>query len=96
VAAAPVTLRHPRTVQRADYALAGPPQRLFEHVDATPGEYREKDISPYFWHNGAFPTTEEYRRLSDEGFASWRLKVHGLVASTAELSLAERPHMVNS
>ena len=43
----------------------------------------------YFWHNGAFPTSEEYRRLFDEGFASWRLKVHGLVANPAELSLDE-------
>jgi len=35
-------------VQRIGYALVGPVQRLFEHVDATPGEYGEKDISPYF------------------------------------------------
>jgi methionine sulfoxide reductase catalytic subunit len=76
-------------VQRIGYALIGPVQRLFEHVDATPGEYGEKDISPYFWHNGAFPTTEEYKQLFDEGFASWRLKVHGLVASPVELSLDE-------
>ena len=52
VAATPFTLRHPRVVQRIGYALIGPVQRLFEHVDATPGEYREKDISPYFWHSG--------------------------------------------
>lgn len=37
VAAIPVTLRHPRLVQRVGYALVGPLQRLFEHVDATPG-----------------------------------------------------------
>ena len=48
VAATPFTLRHPRVVQRIGYALIGPVQRLFEHVDATPGEYREKDISPVF------------------------------------------------
>jgi DMSO/TMAO reductase YedYZ molybdopterin-dependent catalytic subunit/thiosulfate reductase cytochrome b subunit len=89
VAATPLTLRHPRAVQRIGYALIGPVQRLFEHVDATPGEYGEKDISPYFWHNGAFPTTEEYKQLFDERFASWRLKVHGLVASPVELSLDE-------
>ena len=43
------------SVQRIGFALIGPAQRLFEHVDATPGEYSEKDISPYFWHNGAVP-----------------------------------------
>ena len=48
VAATPVTLRRPRAVQRAGYALIGPVQRLFEHADATPGEYGEKDISLYF------------------------------------------------
>jgi DMSO/TMAO reductase YedYZ molybdopterin-dependent catalytic subunit/thiosulfate reductase cytochrome b subunit len=88
-AATPFTLRHPRTVQRAGFALVGPVQRLFEHVDATPGAYGEDDISPYFWHNGAFPDTADYRRLQEEGFASWRLRVHGLVAHPVELSLPE-------
>ena len=87
VAATPFTLRHPRVVQRIGFALIGPFQRLFEHVDATPGEYDEHDISPYLWHNGAYPTTDEYRRLFDEGFASWRLKVRGLVEHPVELSL---------
>jgi methionine sulfoxide reductase catalytic subunit len=87
VAATPVTLRHPRMVQRAGSALVGPLQRLFQHVDATPGEYTGKDISPYFWHNGAFPRTESYQRLFDEGFASWRLNVHGLVDNPVQLTL---------
>jgi DMSO/TMAO reductase YedYZ molybdopterin-dependent catalytic subunit len=87
VAATPFTLRRPRVVQRVGYALIGPFQRLFEHVDATPGEYDEDDISPYFWHNGSFPTTDEYQRLYDKGFASWRFKVHGLVEHPVELSL---------
>lgn len=37
VAATPFTLRRPRVVQRVGYALIGPLQRLFEHVDARPG-----------------------------------------------------------
>jgi thiosulfate reductase cytochrome b subunit len=87
VAATPFTERRPRVVQRIGFALVGPVQRLFEHVDASPGEYGEADISPYFWHNGAFPTTDEYRQLYDEGFTSWRLKVQGLVQQPVELSL---------
>jgi thiosulfate reductase cytochrome b subunit len=87
VAATPFTERRPRVVQRIGFALVGPVQRLFEHVDASPGEYGEADISPYFWHNGAFPTTDEYRQLYDEGFTSWRLKVGGLVQQPVELSL---------
>jgi methionine sulfoxide reductase catalytic subunit len=53
VAATPFTLRHPRVVQRVGYALIGPTQRLFEHVDFTPGQYTTKDISPYFWRRDA-------------------------------------------
>jgi DMSO/TMAO reductase YedYZ molybdopterin-dependent catalytic subunit len=89
VAATPITLRSPRLVQRLGFALIGPLQRLFEHVDAKPGEYSEQDISPYFWRNGAFPQTEGYRRLFDSGFADNRLRIHGLVENPVELSLAE-------
>jgi methionine sulfoxide reductase catalytic subunit len=89
VAATPFTLKHPRIVQRIGFALVGPVQRLFQHVDASPGQYTEKDISPYFWHNGAYPRTPEYQALFDEGFVSWRLKVHGLVENPVELSMDE-------
>ena len=82
VAATPVTLRHPRWVQRVGFALVGPAQRLFEHVDATPGEYTEKDISPYFWHNGKYPDSDEYRALFDGEFADYRLRIHGLVETS--------------
>ncbi len=89
VAATPVTLRHPRWVQRIGFALIGPAQRLFEHVDATPGEYTEKDISPYFWHNGKYPDSAEYRALFDSQFANYRLRVGGLVENPIELTLTE-------
>jgi methionine sulfoxide reductase catalytic subunit len=89
VAATPFTLRHPRIVQRAGFALIGPAQRLFEHVDAKPGQYGEKDISPYFWHNGAYPVSDEYQALYDADFADYRLRVDGLVGNPVELSLAE-------
>jgi DMSO/TMAO reductase YedYZ molybdopterin-dependent catalytic subunit/thiosulfate reductase cytochrome b subunit len=89
VAATPVTLRHPRWVQRVGYALIGPAQRLFEHLDAKPGAYTEKDLSPYFWHNGKYPESPEYRALFDGGFADYRLRVHGLVERPVELRLDE-------
>lgn len=87
VAATPVTLRHPRWVQRIGFALVGPAQRLFEHVDAKPGQYTDKDISPYFWHNGKYPESDEYRALFDGGFANYRLRIDGLVAHPVELSI---------
>ncbi len=87
VAATPLTLRHPRVVQRVGYALIGPAQRLFEHVDATPGQYSEKDISPYFWHNGVYPDSDEYKALFETNFADYRLSIHGLVEHPVELDL---------
>jgi methionine sulfoxide reductase catalytic subunit len=89
VAATPFTLEHPRVVQRLGFALVGPVQRLFEHVDAAPGEYDESDISPYFWHNGAYPETREYRRLFDDRFVDYRLTIGGLVDNPVSLSLDE-------
>jgi sulfoxide reductase catalytic subunit YedY len=89
VAATPLTLRHPRTVQRVGYALVGPAQRLFEHLDAKPGEYTETDLSPYFWHNGKYPDSIEYDALRAGEFADYRLRINGLVDTPVELSLAE-------
>ena len=96
VAATPFTLRHPRVVQRVGFALIGPAQRLFEHVDSTPGEYTEKDISPYFWHNGQYPDSDEYKALFDGKFVDYRLRITGLVdlarsSSPSTISLA-LPH----
>lgn len=89
VAATPVTYRHPRTVQRVGYALIGPVQRLFEHLDAKPGQYSEKDISPYLWHNGKYPATAEYADLLAHDFAGYRLRVSGLVEHPVELDLSQ-------
>ena len=89
VVATPFTLRHPRVVQRVGFALIGPVQRLFEHVDATPGEYTEKDISPYFWHNGHYPDSDEYRAMLATNFETYRLRIGGLVGNPVELGLAD-------
>ncbi|MEI2638518.1 MAG: molybdopterin-dependent oxidoreductase [Microthrixaceae bacterium] len=88
-AASPFTLRHPRVVQRVGFALIGPFQRLFEHLDSSPGEYSDKDLSPYFWHNGRVPDSVEYQLLQREGFEDYRLVVDGLVESPVGLGLAD-------
>lgn len=89
VAATPLTIRHPRLVQRVGFMLVGPAQRLFEHLDSAPGEYTERDISPYFWHNGAYPQSPGYQAMFADGFADYRLQVHGLVENPVALSLEE-------
>lgn len=85
--ATPFTLNHPRIVQRVGYALIGPVQRLFEHVDVSRGAYDESDISPYFWHNGRYPDSEEFRSLQGNGFADYRLEIAGLIDNPVQLSL---------
>ncbi|MEW1976169.1 MULTISPECIES: molybdopterin-dependent oxidoreductase [Microbacterium] len=89
VAVTPFTYRHPRAVQRIGYALIGPVQRLFEHLDSKPGQYTEKDISPYMWHNGKYPETPEYKDLYENNFADYRLQVSGLVEKPMELDLKQ-------
>jgi thiosulfate reductase cytochrome b subunit len=89
VAATPFTIHHPRVVQRVGQAIVGPVQHLFEHVDPKPGEYSEKDISPYFWHNGQYPDSDEYKALFDGDFADYRLRINGLVENPVELDLAQ-------
>jgi sulfoxide reductase catalytic subunit YedY len=95
VAATPVTLRHPRLVQRVGFALIGPAQRLFEHLDSAPGEYSVDDISPYFWHNGEYPDSPEYQSLLDTGFADYRLRIGGLVENPTSLDLMQLRSMPN-
>ena len=89
VAATPFTYRHPRVVQRVGYALIGPAQRLFEHIDAKPGQYTEKDISPYFWHNGKYPEGAAYLALQADDFRDYTLRVNGLVNTPVELTLTQ-------
>jgi sulfoxide reductase catalytic subunit YedY len=89
VAATPFTIRHPRVVQRVGQAIVGPLQHLFEHVDPKPGQYTERDISPYFWHNGQYPDSDEYKALFDGAFADYRLRIDGLVANPVDLDLAQ-------
>ena len=89
VAATPLTYRFPRKVQQVGYKLIGPAQRLFEHLDSKPGQYTEKDISPYFWHNGKYPETPEYEALRADDFKDYKLRVNGLVENPVELDLAQ-------
>ena len=76
-------------MQRVGQAIVGPVQHLFEHVDPKPGQYTEADISPYFWHNGQYPDSDEYKRLFDSNFIDYRLQVHGLVENPVALDLAQ-------
>lgn len=88
-AASPFTLRHPRVVQNVGNALVGPFQRRLEKLRFKKVRFGVDDLSPFFWHNGTWPASDEYKELEGAQFAAYRLRVNGLVEHPVELSLAQ-------
>jgi thiosulfate reductase cytochrome b subunit len=86
--ATPFTISHARLIQRTGEILVGYIQSLAELWDIGT-QYREKDISPYLWVNGTFPTSEAYYALKNGDFVDYKLTVGGLVANPKEFSYAE-------
>ena len=78
--ASPFTIKHARLVQKAGQAMVGPIKGVAEWGDPNT-QYTEKDISPYFWLNGTLPHSDEFNALVKGGFASYSLRVDGLVAN---------------
>ena len=80
---------HTRVLQRVSNATVGRVMDLlFDHYGPR-AEYREQDISPFFWPNGLVPTSDEWTALREGGFNDYRVRVHGLVEHPIELSLAD-------
>lgn len=86
------SLRDPRGVQVALDRIEAPVRQVALHNLSSVQSYRESDISPYHWINGAPPKPEEspeYIELARHGFRDWRLEVHGLVEHPLSLSLED-------
>ncbi|QHS52313.1 molybdopterin-dependent oxidoreductase [Edaphobacter sp. 12200R-103] len=81
--------RHPRRLQHALKVVTYPMQLLTLNRLVPEQRYDEKDISPYFWPNGKMPVREDWKRMAENGFRDFRLKVGGLVEHPVELSLTE-------
>lgn len=65
-------------------------QRLLLSGQPLAREFSTRDISPIFKLNGSrSPRDTAYHALAANGFADWRLAVHGLVARPLSLSLAD-------
>jgi len=86
--ASPFTIRHARLVQRIGELLARPFGRVTQSWDPT-SQLTEKDISPYFWPNGTMPQSAEFDLLVKNDFATYRLRVGGMVEQPREFSYAE-------
>jgi len=78
------------SVIRSTEKLTMKAQRLLLGRHALAREFAETEVSPSFRVNGtSMPDSEEYARLADDKFVSWRLKIDGLVERPQELSLAD-------
>lgn len=65
-------------------------QRALQNRTALAPEYRPDQMSPIFRSNGtADPGTPEYAAMVADGFASYRLRVGGLVDTPMSVSLAQ-------
>ena len=95
VLASPVTIRHPRLIQRAGRVMVGHIKAFMEWWSPK-ATYTTEDISPYFWTNGEKPTNPRYAELLAAGWKDYRLRVDGLVANPLELSYAELLDMPKS
>jgi sulfoxide reductase catalytic subunit YedY len=52
-------------------------------------DYKKKDITSYFWLNGIMPESNEWKKMAENDFADYKLKISGLVENPVELSLRE-------
>jgi len=80
---------HPRGLQHALKSVTYPMQLLTLNRLSPEQKYSEDKISPYFWPNGKMPVREDWRRMAENEFQDFRLRVGGLVENPAELSLAD-------
>jgi DMSO/TMAO reductase YedYZ molybdopterin-dependent catalytic subunit len=86
--ASPITIRHARVIQKVGEMMLGPIKGAVEHWEPVV-QYSEQEISPYFWLNGTMPNSDAFNKLEQDNFASFRLRVHGLVANPCVFSYAQ-------
>lgn len=86
--ASPITLKYSRRVQKTANAFVGGIKSLAELWEPST-QYKEEDISPYFWVNGTFPTSDEYSKLRGGNFTGYQLRIYGLVENPQTFSYTE-------
>jgi len=84
-----ISWHHPRGLQHALKSVTYPMQLLTLNRLRPQQKYREEEISPYFWPNGKMPVRDDWKRMAESGFGTFRLKVGGLVENPVELSLGD-------
>ncbi|MBS1949799.1 MAG: molybdopterin-dependent oxidoreductase [Bacteroidetes bacterium] len=91
-----VSWNRPRWVQHGETMINGNLWQLTLNK-LKPREYfKKEDISPFFWPNGKLPVSEEWKKLAENNFNDYKLKVGGLVENKIELSLDDLKRMGKS
>ena len=88
LAASPLTIKYPRTVQKVGTVTVGWLKKLLERW-APKATYSTEDITDYFWPNGTLPVTDEYRELQAGNWSDYVLRVDGLVENPVNITYAE-------
>jgi DMSO/TMAO reductase YedYZ molybdopterin-dependent catalytic subunit/thiosulfate reductase cytochrome b subunit len=88
LAASPLTIKYPRTVQRVGTVTVGWLKKLLERW-APKATYSKDDITDYFWPNGTLPASDEYRQLQAGNWSDYVLRVDGMVENPVEITYAE-------
>jgi sulfoxide reductase catalytic subunit YedY len=82
-----------RLLQHLQAAINGTLWRITVNRFKPRAYYQKKDISPYFWPNGKMPDSQTWKKLADNNFKNYKLKIGGLVENPVELSLEELKNM---
>ena len=84
-----VSWYRPRMLQHVQKAVSQPLRTVILNPLRPVQHYTEKDLSPYIWPNGRLPQRDDWKRMAQNHFGEYKLKVEGLVEHPVELSFAE-------
>jgi methionine sulfoxide reductase catalytic subunit len=78
-----------RLLQHLDAAVNGNLWRMTMNRFKPKVYFKKKDITSYFWPNGKMPESEIWKKMAENNFKDYKLKIGGLVENPIELSLEE-------
>ncbi len=81
--------RKPRLLQQLNAGINENLWRVTLNRFEPKAYYHKNDISPYFWANGKMPSSDAWRKLAENDFKDYKLKIGGLVDNPVELSVQE-------
>jgi DMSO/TMAO reductase YedYZ molybdopterin-dependent catalytic subunit len=87
------TRRHQRSFQEHAAKVVEPLMRFFFGKLTSRQHFDGRNVTAMHHVNGYPPENDDYRRMADNGFHDWRLRIAGLVERPLELSLSDLQRM---